>query len=129
MEKRRKQFLLFSTIFCHLLLSFLIKTRTRFLLQDTRLFKISEVEIMGVHCVSMYRKRPNPFSLNIGTLYNTCLKIGTSPFYYMLICLKAATCDKQCTPWSDASLHHNTNLKTLIVFTETEISCAQMALN
>ena len=47
----QEQFLLFSTIFCYLLLDFHIKTRTRFLLRDKRLFEISEVEITGFHCM------------------------------------------------------------------------------
>ena len=45
----KEQFLLFSTIFCYLLLGFHIKTRTRVLLRDKRLFEIREVEITGVH--------------------------------------------------------------------------------
>ena len=48
----KEQFLLFSTIFCFLLLDFNVKTGTRFSLRDKRLFKISEVEIMRVHCIS-----------------------------------------------------------------------------
>ena len=40
-----EQFLLFSTIFCYLLLDFNVKTGTRFSLRDKRLFEISEVEI------------------------------------------------------------------------------------
>ena len=39
-----EQFLLFSTIFCYLLLGFRIKTWTRFLHRDKRLFEIGEVE-------------------------------------------------------------------------------------
>ena len=38
-------FLLFSTIFCYLLLDFHVKTGTRFSRRDKRLFEISEVEI------------------------------------------------------------------------------------
>ena len=40
-----EQVLPFSTICCYLLLEFHVKTGTRFLLQDKRLFEISEVEI------------------------------------------------------------------------------------
>ena len=40
-----EQFLLFSTIFCYLLLDFNVKTGTRFSLRNKRLFEISEVEI------------------------------------------------------------------------------------
>ena len=46
------KFLLFCTIFCCLLLDFHVKIGTRFSLQDKRLFEISEVEIMGVDCMS-----------------------------------------------------------------------------
>ena len=47
----QEQFLLFSTIFCNLILDFCVKTRTRFSLQDKRLFKIIEVEITRVDCI------------------------------------------------------------------------------
>ena len=46
-----EQFLLFSTIFCNLLLDFNVKTGTRFSLRDKRLFEISKVEITKVHCI------------------------------------------------------------------------------
>ena len=45
------QFLLFSTIFCNLILDFCVKTRTRFSLRDKRLFEITEVEITRVNCI------------------------------------------------------------------------------
>ena len=45
-----EQFLLFSTIFCYLLLDFHAKTGTTFLLRDKRLFEISRVEITRVDC-------------------------------------------------------------------------------
>ena len=44
------QFLLFSTIFCYLLLDFHVKTETRVSLRDKRIFEISEVEITRVDC-------------------------------------------------------------------------------
>ena len=44
-KRRNCSFLLFSAIFCYLLLDFHVKTRTRFSLRDKRLFEISEVEI------------------------------------------------------------------------------------
>ena len=47
----QEQFLLFSTIFCNLILDFCIKTRTRFSLRDKRLFEITEVEITRVDCI------------------------------------------------------------------------------
>ena len=47
----KEQFLLFSTIFCYLLLDFLVETGTRFLVRDKRLFEISEVEITRVDCI------------------------------------------------------------------------------
>ena len=50
--KRGEQFLLFSTIFCYLLLDFHVKTRNRFSLRDKQLFEISEVEITRVDCIS-----------------------------------------------------------------------------
>ena len=46
----QEQFLLFSTIFCNLILDFYAKTRTRFSLRDKRLFEITEVEITRVNC-------------------------------------------------------------------------------
>ena len=47
----QEQFLLFSTIFCDLILNFCVKTRTRFSLRDKRLFEITEVEITRVDCI------------------------------------------------------------------------------
>ena len=41
----KEQFLLFSTIFCRLLVDLCIKRGTRFSLRDKRLFEINEVEI------------------------------------------------------------------------------------
>ena len=46
-----EQFLLFSTIFCNLILDFCVKTRTRFSLRDKLLFEITEVEITRVDCI------------------------------------------------------------------------------
>ena len=46
-----EQFLLFSTIFCYLLLSFHVNTETNILLRDRRLFETSEVEITRVDCI------------------------------------------------------------------------------
>ena len=48
-----EQFLL-STILCYLILDFYVKTRIRFSLRDKRLFKITEVEIMRVNCISKF---------------------------------------------------------------------------
>ena len=45
-----EQFLLLSTIFCHLMLDFCVKTKIRFSLRDKRLFEITEVEITRVDC-------------------------------------------------------------------------------
>ena len=50
-EKRREQFLLFSTIFWYLLLDSHVRKGTRFSLRDKRLFEISEVEITRVDCI------------------------------------------------------------------------------
>ena len=47
----QEQILLFSTIFCNLILDFCFKTRTRFSLRDKRLFEITEVEITRVDCI------------------------------------------------------------------------------
>ena len=47
----KEQFLLFSTIFCNLILDFCVKTRTRFSLRDKQLFEITEVEITRVDCI------------------------------------------------------------------------------
>ena len=44
------QFLLFSTIFCNLLLDFHVKTEARFSLRDKWLFEIGEIEITIVDC-------------------------------------------------------------------------------
>ena len=46
-----EKFLLFSTIFCNLILDFCVKTRTKFSLWDKRLFEITEVEITRVDCI------------------------------------------------------------------------------
>ena len=50
---RQEQFLLFSTIFCNMILDFCIKTRIRFSLRDKRLFEITEVEITRVDCICL----------------------------------------------------------------------------
>ena len=47
----KEQFLLFSTIFCCLLVDLCVKTGTRFSLRDKRLFEISEFEITRVDCI------------------------------------------------------------------------------
>ena len=47
----KEQYLLFSTIFRHLL-DFHVKTGTRFSLHDKRLFEISKVKITRVYCIS-----------------------------------------------------------------------------
>ena len=47
----QEQFLLFSTIFYNLIIDFCVITRTRFFLQDKRLFEITEVEITRVDCI------------------------------------------------------------------------------
>ena len=52
--KEEKLLLLFSTIFCYLLLDFRIKTWTRFSLRVKRLFEISEVDITRVDCTSSH---------------------------------------------------------------------------
>ena len=46
-----EQFLLLSTIFCHLIIDFYVKTRIRFSLRDKRLFELTEVEITRVDYV------------------------------------------------------------------------------
>ena len=51
----QEQFLLFSTIFCNLILDFCVITRTRFSLRDKRLVEITEVEISRVDCITVSR--------------------------------------------------------------------------
>ena len=46
-----EKFLLFSTIFCNLILDFCVKTKTRFSLRDKGLFEITEVEITRDDCI------------------------------------------------------------------------------
>ena len=46
----KEQFLLFSTIFCYLIIDFYVKIRIRFSFRDKRLFEIIEVEITRVDC-------------------------------------------------------------------------------
>ena len=46
-----EQCLLFSTIFCNLILDFCVRARTRFSLRDKRSFEITEVEITRVYCI------------------------------------------------------------------------------
>ena len=48
----QEQFLLVSTIFSYLMLDFYVKTRIRFSLRDKQLYKITEVEITRVDCIS-----------------------------------------------------------------------------
>ena len=48
---KKEQFLLFSTIFCRLLVDHCFKTGDRFSLRYKRLFEISEVEITRVDCL------------------------------------------------------------------------------
>ena len=50
----KEQFLLFSTIFCCLLVDLCVKTGTRFSLRDKRLVEISEFEITRVDCMLKY---------------------------------------------------------------------------
>ena len=50
----QEQFLLFSTIFCNLILDFCVITRTRFFLRDKRLFEITEVEITRADCMCLF---------------------------------------------------------------------------
>ena len=50
----KEQFLLLSTIFCHLMLDFYVKTRIRFSLRDKQLFEITEVEITRVDYICFY---------------------------------------------------------------------------
>ena len=47
----KEQFLLFSTIFCCLLVDLCVTTGTRFSLRDKWLFEISEFEITRVDCM------------------------------------------------------------------------------
>ena len=47
----KEQFLLFSTIFCCLLVDLCVKIGTRFLPRDKRLFEICELEIPRVDCI------------------------------------------------------------------------------
>ena len=53
-----EQFLLFSTMFYHLMLNFHVKTGTRFSLRDKRLFEIRDVEITRVYCMSKNWHKP-----------------------------------------------------------------------
>ena len=52
-----EQFLLFSTIFCYLLLDFHVKTGTRFSLRDKQLLKISKVKITRLDCILLWVHR------------------------------------------------------------------------
>ena len=51
MGKDVKLLFLFSTIFCYLLLDFHVKSGTRVLLRDERLFEINEGEITRIDCI------------------------------------------------------------------------------
>ena len=57
-----EQFLLLSTIFFYLLLSFYVRTGTRISLRDNQLFEITEVEIARLDCnlKTKTRKRKTP---------------------------------------------------------------------
>ena len=50
-----EKLLLFSTIFCYLLIDFHDKTGTRFSLRDKRLFEISDVEITRGNCIAYFK--------------------------------------------------------------------------
>ena len=52
----KEQFLLFSIIYCCLLVDICVKTGTIFSLRDKRLFEISDVEITGVDCIMEYEQ-------------------------------------------------------------------------
>ena len=69
----KEQFLLFSTIFCCLLVDLCIKTGTRFSLRDKRLFEISEFEITSVDCTYI---APN---------FDTCVKVRWCQPHTMII--------------------------------------------
>ena len=53
---KEEKFLLFSTIFCYLLLDFHVQAETRFSLRDKQLFEIIEVEITRVNCIAILLK-------------------------------------------------------------------------
>ena len=60
-----EKLLLFSTIFCYLMLDFFVKTRTRFSLRDKRLFDIIEVKITRVDCILIQRIYTELCTLNV----------------------------------------------------------------
>ena len=81
-----EQFLLFSSIFCNLILDFYVKTRTRFSLRDKRLFEITEIEITRVDCtfnrtVNSHEGAPCLFMSKVDHLANhlNCLTDSERP--------------------------------------------------
>ena len=92
----KEQFLLFSTIFCYLILDFNVKTGTRISLRDKRLFEISEVEITRVDCnekailcwTKLYLTRL-PMRTSIHTFANIADPDvwGNEPSHQNLLCL------------------------------------------
>ena len=75
----QEQFLLFSPIFCYLMLDFYVKTRIRFSLRDKRLFEITEVEITRVDCTySLLVQLPQKFCF---IRLPTCFTLGIR-FYH-----------------------------------------------
>ena len=64
-----EQFLLFSTIFCYLMLDFYVKTRIRFSLRDKRLFEITKVEITRVDCIFNADNADMELSLSVNRAY------------------------------------------------------------
>ena len=87
--------LVFSTIFCYLLLDFHVKTGTRFSLQDKRLFEISKVKItrVGVFCTVTYIVGANWNDLSEVILMNThkiCFDAKTKKKYCLYILFSGA---------------------------------------
>ena len=74
--KEEKLLLLFSTIFCYLLLDVRVKTGTRFSLRDKRLFEISEVAITRVDCIKKSLMRCFKEMLRLTCLWLVGLKLN-----------------------------------------------------
>ena len=60
-----EQFLLFSKIFCYLMLDFYVKTRTRFSVRGKPLFEIIKIKITRVDCTIKLTKTRTPEIITI----------------------------------------------------------------
>ena len=102
-----EQFLLFSTIFCYLLLQYFVKTGTRISLRDKRLFEISVVEITRVDCIS-------------GSVFIDFCSVMSFCFILALFCILAVF--RYCgLSWIFLYLYYLENMSLICVYEQTHV--------